>query len=106
MVRDGRLTAGHARTLLSAENPEKRAREILEGALNVREAEQRSAPHKRHAAKSIARDPNIEDYERRVSNALGLKVQILHKGDEAGELRVQYSTLEQLEDVVRRLSNS
>lgn len=106
MVRDGRLTAGHARTLLSADNPEKRAREILEGALNVREAEQRSTPHKVRVPKGVARDPNVEDYERRISNALGLKVQILHKGEEAGELRVHYSTLEQLEEVVRRLGVS
>ena len=46
MVRDGRLTAGHARTLLGVADPEARAREIVEGALNVREAEQRSKSKK------------------------------------------------------------
>lgn len=102
MVRDGRLSAGHARTLLSADNPEKQAREILEGALNVRQAEQRSkTPHKPVNAPPI--DPNIRDYETNVSNVLGLKVQILHKADESGEVRIYYKGLEQLEGVIRRL---
>ena len=43
MVRDGRLTAGHARTLIGLPDAEARAREIVEGGLNVRQAEQRSA---------------------------------------------------------------
>ena len=42
MIRDGKLTAGHARTLIGLADPEARAREIVEGALNVREAEKRS----------------------------------------------------------------
>jgi ParB family chromosome partitioning protein len=106
MVRDGRLTAGHARTLLSADNPEKRAREILEGALNVREAEQRSKPAKPRVNTSGAVDPNIRDYESRVSNLLGLKVQVLHKVNGSGEVRIQYRELEQLEDVINRLSKA
>ncbi len=106
MVRDGRLTAGHARTLLSADNPEKRAREILEGALNVREAEQRSKAPKRPLTNERPRDPNITDYENSVSNRLGLKVQILHKVNESGEVRIHYRNLEQLEDVINRLSKT
>ena len=43
MVRDGRLTAGHARTLIGQPDAEVRAKAIVEGGLNVRQAEQRSA---------------------------------------------------------------
>ena len=42
MIRAGQLTAGHARTLIGAADPEALAREIVESQLNVREAEQRS----------------------------------------------------------------
>jgi ParB family chromosome partitioning protein len=105
MVRDGQLSAGHARTLLSADNPERQAREILAGALNVRQSEQRSKSTRTgKAARAV--DPNIHDYETNISNVLGLKVQILHKADESGEVRIHYKRLEQLEDVIRRLTNS
>src|SRR6201996_1668784 len=46
MIRDGKLTAGHARTLIGREDAEARAKEIVEGLLSVREAEQRSGTHK------------------------------------------------------------
>ena len=106
MVRDGRLTAGHARTLIGLADPEARAREILAGALNVREAEQRSQAKKGKTHKRAVDDPNIKALERSISNVLGLKVQILHKGDKGGELRVFYKTLEQLDELTRRLKNS
>ncbi len=50
MIRDGKLTAGHARTLIGLADPEARAKEIVAGALNVRQAEQRSTKETDHAA--------------------------------------------------------
>ena len=44
LVREGKLTAGHARTLLGAADPEAAARELLAGEMTVRQAEQRSVP--------------------------------------------------------------
>ncbi|MDE2161678.1 MAG: ParB/RepB/Spo0J family partition protein [Alphaproteobacteria bacterium] len=105
MVRDGRLTAGHARTLIGVADPEARAKEILAGALNVREAEQRSQAKKGKTHRLPVEDPNIEALEDSISNALGLKVQILHKGDKGGEVRISYKTLEQLDELTRRLKN-
>jgi len=81
MVREGRLTAGHARTLLNAADPEAAARAILAGRMTVREAEQRSAPKKKPAGKT---DPNITQLETSISERLGLKVHIIHKGDKGG----------------------
>jgi len=103
MVRDGRLTAGHARTLIGLSDPEARAKEILASALNVRESEQRSNVKKGKIHKRAVDDPNVKALESSVSNALGLKVQILHKGDKGGEVRVSYKSLEQLDDITRRL---
>ena len=105
MIRDGRLSAGHARTLLAVDDPEARAREIVEGALNVRQAEQRSKrPRKNHGGKA-PKDANIKALESNLSNILGLKVQIVHKGDKGGDIRIWYRSLEQLDDLIRRLSN-
>ena len=101
-IRDGKLTAGHARTLLSEADPIARARELIEGALTVRQAEQRSV--KKKPGGKPAKDPNISDLEASISNRLGLKVQIIHKGDKGGEMRISYKSLEQLDELTRRLS--
>jgi ParB family chromosome partitioning protein len=102
-VRDGKLTAGHARTLLGAADPEARARELIAGELTVRQAEQRSAAKKKPGGKP-RKDPNIADLEASISNRLGLKVQVIHKGDKGGEIRITYKSLEQLDDLARRLN--
>jgi ParB family chromosome partitioning protein len=106
MIRDGRLTAGHARTLLGLADPEARAREIVEGSLNVREAEQRSKSKNPPRRGKNSEDPNIKDIESNISNVLGLKVQITHKGNKGGDIRISYKTLEQFDDLIRRLSRS
>jgi len=103
-IREGKLTAGHARTLLSEADPEARARELIEGAMTVRQAEQRSVAKK--PGGKLAKDPNIADLEASISNRLGLKVQIVHKGDKGGEVRIAYKSLEQLDELTRRLSKS
>ncbi len=103
-IREGKLTAGHARTLLSAADPVAAARELIEGALTVRQAEQRSV--KKKTGGKPTKDPNISDLEASISNRLGLKVQIIHKGDKGGEVRIAYKSLEQLDELTRRLSKS
>ncbi|MBL6939013.1 MAG: ParB/RepB/Spo0J family partition protein [Alphaproteobacteria bacterium] len=104
MIRDGKLTAGHARTLIGRHDAEVRAKEIVEGLLSVREAEQRSGIHKSSKRKVALTDPNTRALEVNVSSALGLKVQVIHKGSKGGEVRIAYKTLEQLDEINRRLS--
>jgi ParB family chromosome partitioning protein len=101
-LKEGKLTAGHARTLLGLPDPEGAARDLIEGGLNVRQAEQRSARKPRPGGKPH-KDPDTTDLEASISNRLGLKVEIVHRGDKGGEIRIRYKTLEQLEDVERRL---
>ena len=103
LLQEGKLTAGHARTLLSAPDPEAAAWEILKGGMTVRQAEQRS-PKKARPGGKPPKDPNVADLEANISNSLGLKTQILHKGDKGGEVRISYVSLEQLDEITRRLS--
>jgi len=103
LIQEGKLTAGHARTLLSAPDPEAAAWDILSGKMTVRQAEQRT-PKKAKPGGKPARDPNITDLESSISNQLGLKVQITHKGDKGGDVRISYGSLEQLDEITRRLS--
>ena len=104
-IRDGRLSAGHARTLIGIPDPEARAKEIIAQALNVRQAAQRSQK-KAKARKSQSRsNADTRALESSLSSSLGLKAQILHKGSIGGELRITYRTLEQLDNLIQRLSS-
>jgi ParB family chromosome partitioning protein len=105
LVREGKLSAGHARTLIGLPDADKRAQDIIAGMLNVRQAEQRSSA-KRGKQAGHPKDAETKDLESRVSNALGLKVQVLDKGKRGGEVRVEYRTLEQLDEIARRLSRA
>ncbi|HLY05260.1 MAG TPA: ParB/RepB/Spo0J family partition protein [Rhizomicrobium sp.] len=101
-IREGKLTAGHARTLIGHPDPERRAKDIIKHALNVREAEQRSK--KKKPAAASASNADVKALETSLTQALGLKTEIAHKGASGGELRIFYKTLEQLDDVIQRLS--
>jgi ParB family chromosome partitioning protein len=102
LVRDGRLSAGHARTLVGRPDAEALAHQILEAGLNVRQAERRSPRRKGHRAPE--KDPDTKALEHSLGNVLGLKVDIADRGDAGGHLTISYKTLEQLDDLIRRLS--
>ena len=107
MVRGGRLSAGHARAALAASDPDALAARILAEGLNVREAEalaRRSADAGPRPAPRPARGKSADTLalERDLSERLGLDVQITDK-DGKGEVRVRYDSLEQLDDLCRRL---
>ena len=87
-----------------AADPEALANEILRRELNVRQAEQRSRKESGKAKQANRKDADTKALEVSLSNSLGLKVEILHKGSTGGELRVHYRTLEQLDDLIRRLN--
>jgi len=107
MLRDGRLTAGHARTLIGVPDTEARAKAIIEAELNVRQAEQRSDKVKKTIEKNgFEKDPDTLALEKRLSDVLGLQVEIHDRGKKGGDLKVRYKTLEQLDEVCRRLSRS
>jgi ParB family chromosome partitioning protein len=104
----GDLTAGHARALLSVADPERVAAEIQAKGLSVRDAEAIAQAEAAEGGKvpaarpRITKDPDTVALERTLSDVLGLKVTLDHRG-EGGELRIRYKTLEQLDDVCRRL---
>jgi ParB family chromosome partitioning protein len=106
MIRDGRLSAGHARTLIGAPDAEARAKAIVEAGLNVREAEAKSKPQRKTNGAEHARgkDADTKALESSLENILGLTVQITHRGAKGGELKIAYKTLEQLDGLVVRLS--
>lgn len=107
MLDDGQLSAGHARALLTSDDAVGLAQQVISKGLNVRQTEKlaQKTPDKGGAKskQAEAKDPDIVALERDLSNLLGLKVTIRFTG-KGGELSVQYGTLEQLDNILHRLS--
>jgi len=108
-LNDGALTAGHARALVVAPDPSTLARKIVEEGLTVRSAEALAQavvaePKGRAKTPKPEKDADTRALEKQLSDALGLTVEIAHKPSGAGELRIRYSSLDQLDEVVRRLA--
>src|SRR5438067_7334287 len=108
-IHAGKITAGAARMLIAASDPEEMAREIVDRGLNVRQVEalakDRGSAKSRAAKTRAMKTADTSALERRVSDALGLAVVIDHRGD-AGVLRIHYSNLDQLDGVLRRLERN
>jgi len=105
-VQAGKLSAGHARALLSHANPEIAARMVIDRGLNVRQAEAlvtNRAPGSPKTMSTPERDPETEALERGLAEKLGLKVDISFDG-RGGSVRLSYRTLEQLETIIALLS--
>lgn len=103
-VRGGQLSAGHARALVTLDNPEAAARRIVEDGLSVREAEAIgvAARGKTGSRAPETKSADTKAVEKQLADALGLDVAIKY-GPKGGDVRIRYRTLEQLDDVVRRL---
>ena len=104
-IEQGNLTAGHARALVATDSPAELANQIIKLGLSVREAEglaREAGPARKPKAKSD-KDADTKALEKAVSEAIGLKVEINHKGDAGGTVLINYKTLEQLEDICTRL---
>jgi ParB family transcriptional regulator, chromosome partitioning protein len=102
----GKISAGAARMLVSASDPEQMAREIVERGLNVRQVEALAKTNAQGTGKAgskrATKNADTAALERRVSNALGLAVTIDHRSN-GGVLHIHYRSLDQLDEVLRRL---
>jgi len=109
MVRQGRISAGHARAALSAPDPQLFAETIAEKGMSVREAERfasRSTNPRRQPleAKENQGDADTRALEADLTAALGLPVAISHSPAKGGSVTLSYRSLEQLDDLCRRLT--
>lgn len=109
MLVDGAISAGHARTLVTAENPARLAKRIIEGGLSVRQAEALAQASGENSRKAMAaerpeKDADTRALEKLLTDITGMKVAIGHR-DHGGEVRIAYRSLEQLDELCRRLQN-
>jgi ParB family transcriptional regulator, chromosome partitioning protein len=112
-IQDGKLTAGHARMLIGEANAEQLAQDIVARDLNVREVEamareraQKSGKKQtngRRAHGAAAKDADTLAAEKRLTEALGLTVNIDQRRGGGGTLSIRYRDFDQLDDVIQRL---
>jgi ParB family chromosome partitioning protein len=109
-MRTGQISAGHARALIGHPEPEKIAQQIIARGLNVRQVEalvrddgkSGGSPDKKPGPKKEA---DTVAMEKRASDALGLAVTIDY-GNKGGAVHIKYRSLDQLEDIVKRLERA
>lgn len=103
LLRDGALTAGHARALLTTTNAEALALQVVDRGLNVRQTEALAATKPRDpVAGTVPADPETLALEQELSNRLGLKVKVRQSG-RGGQVTVHYRDLDQLDGIIRLL---
>ena len=112
LVADGKISAGHARALITADAPEMLAQQIVAKGLSVRDIERlvRKSDGGKPAARGggsarPGKDADTQVLEGDLSAALGLKVSIdPAPGGQGGKLTIAYTDLEQLDDLCALLS--
>ncbi|WP_144756279.1 ParB/RepB/Spo0J family partition protein, partial [Bartonella saheliensis] len=104
---DGQLSAGHARCLITVDNPQDLAEKIIREGLSVRQTEvlaYEQANPKVKKRTSVEKDAETKSLEKLLADVIGMKVIIRH-GKKGGDLKIHYSSLEQLDDICRRLQS-
>ncbi len=118
-VREGKLSAGHARALITSDNPEELARTIIAGNMSVRQAEQLVSgkpgkePGDKGASKSssggsavrFVKDADTLALEKEMSDLLGMSLSIEAQSDHTGRVTINFKSLDQLDDLLQRLSS-
>lgn len=111
-IREGKLTAGHARALINTTDPSALAKTIIEKGLSVRETERLAKETSTTAPKAKAqgggrfeKDADTRALEGDLSANLRMAVSINHEpGGERGTLSIRYNTLDDLDNLCRTLS--
>ncbi|WP_319412275.1 ParB/RepB/Spo0J family partition protein [uncultured Cohaesibacter sp.] len=100
-LKKGELTAGHARALITAENPEELARRIVEDGMTVRDAEKagQEKDKVKEPKPKKEKDADTVALEKRLTDRLGWNVFIAPK-KKGGEVKIQYKSLEQLDAII------
>jgi ParB family chromosome partitioning protein len=115
LLRDGQLSAGHARALVPAQDPMKLAQLIIKGGLSVRATEALvkrelggdAKPKISNSSDNSEKDADTRALEGDLSANLGMRVSLAHKpGQESGQMTVKYKTLEELDELCRLLSST
>ena len=105
MITEGKISSGHARAIMNSAFPEQLAEKIINENLSVRDAENLAKDKKGIIKKLKLKDPDTIDLENKISEKLGLTININHKGKKGGSIKIDYKTLDQLDMITQKLKN-
>ncbi|MBL4603730.1 MAG: ParB/RepB/Spo0J family partition protein [Emcibacteraceae bacterium] len=113
LMGDGLISMGHARALITADNPEELAKLVIRDSLSVRQTEKMAKTlktgemgNKSSKLKAgTSKDADTIAFENELSTAIGLKIELDSQNGEAGVLKIYYKSLEQLDDICLKLNN-
>ena len=106
MIIDKKISMGHARALIGVPDAVQKAKEIIEKKLSVRDVEKSTSEHKQTRKKQNTKDPNIADLEKELSDKIGLRTEIeFNNNGSSGSLKLYYSDLNQLDEIMKRLKS-
>lgn len=109
-VREDKLSAGHARALVTAENPTVIARRIIDKDLSVREVEslmrEKSTKPAKPRGNTAEKDADTRALEGDLSATLKMRVQIKHAGSDGGQMVITYKDLDQLDRLCQVLAGN
>ncbi len=113
MIIDDMITTGHARALISIEDPEQQytiAQKVFDEKLSVRDVEKlvknlnKPEKVKKEPVTDKALEAVYQDLEEKLKQTLGTKVSIASKGDGAGKLEIEFYTHDDLEKITDLLT--
>lgn len=113
MMITGDLSGGHARAILSIDDPKKQvklAEQIVSENLSVRDVEKLArkendkTPGKKSAKKKLSQEAIYADLEEKLTRAVGTKVTIQRKNETQGKIEIEYYSVEELDSIAKKLS--
>jgi ParB family chromosome partitioning protein len=104
LIETQKLTAGHAKILVGLENAIFIANKIVERGLSVRQSENLVKIHKLKIRKKRIKDVNIRDLENKVTEKIGLNVEIKNSKRNKGSLTIHYQDIDQLNKIIDIIS--
>ena len=108
-VKNGQLSAGHARCLVGRDNAVSLAQKIIKEDLNVRQVEALVSKQKEEASGSLEKkqpknkDSDISDIEQNLNKTLGLRIKIIPSKQGGGKVVMQYSSVAELDMIINIL---
>jgi len=101
LVKNNKLSQGHAKILVGLENASFLAKKIIEKQLSVRQAENLVRIFKtKKIPKFQIKDPNLKNLELNLSEKIGLNVLIKNNKNNTGSITLEYKNIEQLNKLI------
>lgn len=108
LIKEGRISASHARTIAVSDNPEQLAHDIINNNMSVAETQQQvknsnRSKQSRNFVKSGLDAEYVSKIESKISKHLDTKVKLHERRGGAGQIVISYETRVQMEDLISKL---